>query len=139
MRVIGVTRDTKHYGMDEEMRQGIFQPLAQRPISYNTVVIKTSLDPLSLLPQIRELTRALDPDVPIIEPRTMGQIVDVSLWPRRMVAWLFSGFAAMGAEMGELRIIFRGKGVHPTWPARLFPGPARSWRCTSALRRDGPT
>lgn len=95
MTVVGVTKDTKHYGLDEEMRQGIFQPMAQTPISGATVVIKTSLDPLGLVPQIRQLTRDADPDVPVVMPRTMQEILDQSLWPRKIVAWLFGGFAAM--------------------------------------------
>jgi predicted permease len=95
MTVVGVTRDTKHYGPDEEMRQGIFQPFAQDPLSSATIVIKTSLDPLSLVPQIRQLTLEADPDVPIVLPRTMGQIMDQALWPRRIVAWLFGGFAGL--------------------------------------------
>ena len=32
MTVVGVTEDTKHYGLDQEMRQGIFQPLSQVPL-----------------------------------------------------------------------------------------------------------
>ncbi len=95
MTVVGVTEDTKHYGLDEEMRQGIFQPLAQVPISGTTIVIKTSLDPLGLVPQVRQLTRDADPDVPVVLPRTMQQILDESLWPRKIVAWLFGGFAVM--------------------------------------------
>jgi ABC-type antimicrobial peptide transport system permease subunit len=59
------------------------------------VVLRTSLDPLSLVPQIRELTRTLDADLPIIEPRTMGQVLEQSLWGRRIVAWLFGAFAVL--------------------------------------------
>ena len=95
MTVVGITQDTKHYGLDEEMRQGIFQPLAQVPISSSTVVIKTSLDPLSLVSQIRQLTLEADPDVPVVMPQTMQRIMDQSLWPRKIVAWLFGGFAVM--------------------------------------------
>ena len=95
MTVVGVTRDTKHYGPDEEMRQGIFQPFAQVPLSSGAIVIKTSLDPLSLVPQVRQLTLEADPDVPIVLPRTMEQVMDQALWPRRIVAWLFGGFAAL--------------------------------------------
>ena len=31
MTVVGVTRDVKHYGVDERMRPGVYQPLVQRP------------------------------------------------------------------------------------------------------------
>jgi predicted permease len=95
MTVVGVTEDTKHYGLDEEMRQGIFQPLAQVPISFNTVVVRTSLDPLGLVPQIRQITRDADPDIPVVAPRTMQQILNESVWGRKIVAWLFGGFATM--------------------------------------------
>jgi predicted permease len=95
MTVVGVTRDTKHYGLDEEMRQGIFQPLAQLPIPYNTVVVKAAVEPLSLVPQVRAMLRDAAPDVPLVEPRTMARVLDRSLWQRRIVAWLFGAFAGM--------------------------------------------
>jgi len=95
MTVVGVTEDTKHYGLDQEMRQGIFQPFAQVPLSYATIVIRTSLDPVGLVPQIRRLTLDTDPDVPVVMPRTMQQILDQSVWGRKIMAWLFGGFAAM--------------------------------------------
>ncbi len=95
MTVVGVIEDTKHYGLDEETRQGIFQPLAQQALSGAAVVIRTSLDPVSLIPQIRRLTRDADPDVAVLTPRTMREILDESLWGRKIVAWLFGGFAVM--------------------------------------------
>ncbi|MBT8395613.1 MAG: ABC transporter permease [Gemmatimonadetes bacterium] len=95
MTVVGVTEDTKHYGLDEDMRQGIFQPLPQVSTSWTAIVFRTSLDPLALVPQIRQLTRDADPDVPVVLPRTMQEILDQSLWPRKIVAWLFGGFALM--------------------------------------------
>jgi predicted permease len=95
MNVVGVIADTKHYGLDEEMRQGIFQPLAQEVLSGASVVIRTPLDPVSLVPQVRRLTRDADPDVAVLMPRTMGDILDESLWGRKIVAWLFGGFATM--------------------------------------------
>jgi putative ABC transport system permease protein len=95
MTVVGVTEDTRHYGLDEEMRQGIFQPLAQEPLSAASVVVRTSLEPVSLVPQVRRLTRDVDPDVAVIMPQTMVEILDQSLWGRKIVAWLFGGFAVM--------------------------------------------
>jgi predicted permease len=95
LTVVGVTRDTKHYGLDEEMRQGLFQPLARVPIPFNTVVVKAAVDPLTLVPQVRELLQAADSDVPLIEPRTMVRVLDRSLWQRRIAAWLFGAFAGL--------------------------------------------
>jgi predicted permease len=95
MTVVGVIEDTKHYGLDEEMRQGIFQPLAQEALSGASIVIRTTLDPVSLVPQIRRLTGEADPDVAVLTPRTMREILDESLWGRKIVAWLFGGFATM--------------------------------------------
>jgi predicted permease len=95
MTVVGVTEDTKHYGLDEEMRQGVFQPMAQEALSWGSVVVRTSLDPVSLVPQIRQITTDIDPDVAIVQPQTMRQILDQSLWGRKIVAWLFGGFGAM--------------------------------------------
>jgi putative ABC transport system permease protein len=95
MTVVGVSRDTRHYGLDEEMRQGIFQPLAQVPLRSATFVVRSAVDPAGLVPQVRSLLEQLDPDVPLVEPETMGRILERSLWERRIVAWLFSVFAGL--------------------------------------------
>jgi putative ABC transport system permease protein len=95
MTVIGVTRDEKHYGLDEEMRPGIFVPLRQRPRQSMAIVLRSPVDPRPLTAPVRELLRKMDPDLPMFEVTTMTEKLQSSLWVRRSYSWLFGVFAGV--------------------------------------------
>jgi predicted permease len=93
--VIGVGKDVKHYGQDEEMRPGIYAPLAYEPLRSGAFVIRTPLDPVSLVPQARRALRELDAALPIYDVTTMSERVSESLWGRRAASWLFAVFSGL--------------------------------------------
>jgi predicted permease len=95
MQVVGLTRDTRHYGLDQEMRPGVFVPYPQNSSPSMTVVLRSSKDPTALAAPAREVVRSLDPELPLFEVRTMSDRLDRSLWTRRAYSWLFAAFAAV--------------------------------------------
>ncbi len=101
MRVVGVTRDVKHYGLDEEMRPGIYVPLAQQRWPYRSMVmiLRTSMDPLSLVAPARRVVQEMDPDLPVFDVTTLADQVAESQWTRRASSWLFSVFSALALAL----------------------------------------
>lgn len=97
--VIGVTRDVKHYGLDTPMRPGVYRPHRQLSIANMSVVIRSSVDPLSLVSSVRRLVRARDPELPVDNVTTMSEELDESLWARRAASWLAAVFAAVALIM----------------------------------------
>jgi ABC-type antimicrobial peptide transport system permease subunit len=103
--VIGLLRDEKHYGLDQEMKPGVFHPYAPtistvdrndaRALRYMTIVVRTFIDPKALAGSAREIVRQLDPGVPMYAINTMTEKLDQSLWARRANSWLFGAFAAI--------------------------------------------
>jgi putative ABC transport system permease protein len=93
IEVVGLTRDEKHYGLEQEMKPGVFLPLPQIPVNWMNIVLRGSLDPQMLIPPAREILRDLDADIPMYEVRTMTERLDDSLWARRAYSWLFAAFA----------------------------------------------
>jgi len=111
MTVVGVTRDVKHYGLEEEMRPGVYIPLAQYPIDSPIFVVRTSLDPTSLVAPARRALQELDPNLPIYDVQTMSDRMAASQWVRRASSWLlavFSGLALMLAVGGIYGVISYG-------------------------------
>ncbi len=111
MTVIGVARDTKHYGLDTEMRPGVYQPHEQFNISSMALVVRTSVDPLSLASSVRQIVRTRDAELPVDNVTTMSQALDESLWARRAAAWLaaiFSSIALLMAVGGIYGVISYG-------------------------------
>jgi predicted permease len=93
LTVIGVTRDVKHYGLDTEMRQGVYWPLPAVVGSASTIVIRTVVPPLSLVEPARRILRDTDPSLPMAEVTTMSGELEESLWVRRGASTLSAAFA----------------------------------------------
>lgn len=99
MRVVGVTKDVKHYGFEQEMRPGVYIPYTWNADGTMYGVVRTLGDPLSLVDSIREIVRSMDPGIPIFGIKTMSQRVDTSILLRLIYSWLFGVFAAVAGIM----------------------------------------
>ena len=95
MQIVGVTRDTKHYGLEPEMKPGAFLPFGASPDRQMSIVLRTAVEPNSLVAPARAVIRQLDPDLPMYDIRTMSERLERSEWVRRAYSWLFGAFAAV--------------------------------------------
>lgn len=115
LTVVGVTRDTKHYGLDRPMKPGVFVPYRQLMQQHMTVVVHTDGDPLVLAAPIRQIVRQAIPDVPVSAIQTMQDRLHQSLWLRRLYSSLISIFAgvalimAMGGLYGVFSYVTNGR------------------------------
>ncbi len=69
-----------------------------------TLMVKTSLDPESLAPQVRARVQAIDPERPTTNVRTMTQWVAQSLDGRRTPAQLLAVFGAVAVALSAIGI-----------------------------------
>ena len=102
--VIGVVGHTKHEGLDAENRIQLYLPLRQRGMPFLMLAVRTTGDPMAVLPAVREAIWAVDRDVPISQVRTMEQLVETSLGQRRLSTLLLSLFAAIALSMASIGI-----------------------------------
>jgi predicted permease len=68
------------------------------------LVLKTGLDPQSLVPQVRAAIRAIDPEQPIADVRTMDQWLSRSLQNRRTNMMLLTVFGAVALVLSAIGI-----------------------------------
>jgi putative ABC transport system permease protein len=104
-QVIGLLRDEKHYGIDQEMKPSVFHPYATtiarvdrndaRALQPMNIVMRGFTDPKVLVGPAREIVRQLDSDVPMYAVLTMTEQLDRSLWSRRAGSWVLGVFAAV--------------------------------------------
>lgn len=99
MRVIGITRDIKYFGLDQAMGPALYLPCGPNPPHSMTALVHTAGDPLALVPVIRETLRSVDPSLSIHGVRTMRDRVHASLWFRRTYSWLVGVFAVVAMVM----------------------------------------
>ena len=95
MEIVGVARDTLHYGLEQPMKPAVFTAYEANPNASLTLVVRTLRDPNWLVSSAREAVRQMDPDLPMFDIRTMSERLERSEWVRRAYSWLFGSFAAV--------------------------------------------
>jgi hypothetical protein len=86
MTIVGVTPDVSHYGLDQETRPGIYEPMRQLPMNFLRAALRTTGDPMEITAHARRVTAGIDPVLPLYETETMAALVDESLWTRTATA-----------------------------------------------------
>jgi predicted permease len=102
--VIGVVAHVRNYGVALDSREELYMNHAQRPFLAMRLIVRAERDPLSLVPDIRRIVAALDPDVPADDPRTMADIVGRTLGTARLTAVIGSGFAGLAVLLAAIGI-----------------------------------
>lgn len=105
LTVVGLVGDLKLLGQDDRSgTMDIFYPLQRgRAGSYMALVIRSTGEPLALIPELRGLVRALDADLPIYELTTAtGALAEANDKPRffLLLMSLFAGMSLMLALVG---------------------------------------
>ncbi|HEY5060758.1 MAG TPA: FtsX-like permease family protein, partial [Gemmatimonadaceae bacterium] len=95
-RVIGVTGNVKHRGLDAVTTLQWYAPPRQWLFADNNeiVIVRTSVDPASIAPAVRRAIASVDPTAPVIRVASMDQVIAKSTAQRRLALALFSAFAA---------------------------------------------
>jgi predicted permease len=99
MRVVGLVEDVRHYGLEKPMRPGMYMPVAQYTFETLAVAIRTTGDPSAFVSTARAAIRALDPELPLYQVRTMHEALGRSLAQRTLYSWLLGMFAAIALVM----------------------------------------
>jgi putative ABC transport system permease protein len=91
--IIGVVRDVKDRRIDAPPQPTVYVPHAQYAADTMTFVLKTDLEPTSLLATVSARLKAFDAEMAIAEARTLDASVDRALAPSRFRALLLGLFA----------------------------------------------
>jgi len=68
------------------------------------LLVRTDVEPLSVMPAIREAVRAMDPDQPIYRVQTVSDVLVRSTAPRRIAAGVLSILAAFALTLAVVGI-----------------------------------
>ncbi|HEY2898064.1 MAG TPA: ABC transporter permease [Gemmatimonadaceae bacterium] len=108
--VIGVVRDVEHNGLTSitdptfyAVHSQFHQSAQFTPRTMN-LVVRTSGDPLVLVPAVRAQVHALDPEIPVAHVRTMDDIVRSSIAKQRFSMLLLGAFGALALLLAMVGI-----------------------------------
>ncbi len=86
------------------LKERLYYPVAQQARPSMGLVLKTGLDPTSLVAQVRAAVQSIDPEQPIAQVRTMDQWVARSLEGRRTPMMLLGIFGAVALVLSAIGI-----------------------------------
>ena len=108
--VVGIVADVRHNGIVDTVKEKFYVPHRQwhksvgNPIRSMTLVVKTEHDPATLTAAIRQRIRALDPNLPVADVRTMTDVVGATMSTPRFTGVLLGTFAVLALLLSAVGI-----------------------------------
>ena len=102
--VVGLVQDVKQYGLDKEAPTAMYEPLAQFPTTAVTLVVRSAVEPATMIATIRREILGLDKDQAVFNIETMEQLVSDSMALRRFSMFLLGVFAALALLLAAVGI-----------------------------------
>jgi putative ABC transport system permease protein len=97
--VIGVVGDAKQYRLEEEAQPQMYDAYSQSPGIFATVVIRTTVEPMTLAEPVRQAVWKVDGDQPMWKVRTLESLIDRSTADKRFLMVLMGVFAALALAL----------------------------------------
>ena len=99
--VVGVVSEVKYAGLDQPDQGTVYWLLGS---GVRNVIMRTAVDPHTLVPSVRQIVRALDPTLPVSSLFTIDELVARSLQTPRSLSLLVGGFAAIALVLSVIGI-----------------------------------
>ena len=104
VEIVGVVGDIKMSTLDAETRPAIYIPHSQLTLGLMTLVVKTQMDPMSLVSGVRSAVSGIDATLPLADVRTMPDVVDATLAQPRAISVLLTAFALMALALAGIGV-----------------------------------
>ncbi len=69
VEIVGVAQTIKYLSTFDKPMDFVYMPLAQHPIARMVLLLRSSGDPLQLVPSVKEIVRTLDANMPMMQTR----------------------------------------------------------------------
>jgi predicted permease len=105
LTIIGVVGTINSIDLGQPVtKERVYRPVMQQPVRSMALVLKTAVDPITLVPQVRAAVQSIDPEQPIADVRTMEQWVFRSLEGRRSPMLLLALFGLVALILSAIGI-----------------------------------
>ena len=100
--IVGVAGDVKTRGLEGDDSLVFYTPYPQFTWPNVVITVRTTGDPGRLRNTAQSQIHQVDPDLPVIAPRTLDELVDSYLTQRRQTMFLVGGFAVLTLVLAML-------------------------------------
>src|SRR5437764_13234215 len=103
-QVVGVVADVRSTSLNAPPDADYFLPTLQRPEAFTNILVKTNVSPAAMLPVVREALRAVDPDLPLLQPQTLNARIAQTIADRKLALTLLAGFGVLALVLASLGV-----------------------------------
>jgi putative ABC transport system permease protein len=102
--IVGIVGDVKHYGLDRDTPPETYEPYMQQPLSFMSLVVRTSAEPTGLSAAIRSEVLSIDKEQPVSSIKPLTDLVSASMAQQRFAMLLLGVFAAVAMLLAVIGI-----------------------------------
>jgi predicted permease len=103
MEIVAVIQDAKYSDVKREVVAQFFTPYRQEAdLGFGYFYLRTSLPPEQLLTAVPGVVKALDPNLPVEELKTMERQIQENVFMDRMISVLSTGFALLATLLAAI-------------------------------------
>jgi len=108
--IVGIVGNVRHNGLTDPVKEKFYIPHTQwhkstgNAVRGMNLVIKSTSSPSALTSPVRDAIRALDPNLPIADVRTMEEVVSATLSTPRFTGVLLGMFALLAVVLSAIGI-----------------------------------
>jgi predicted permease len=103
-RIVGVVADVRSTSLSTPPEPDYFLPALQRPERFTNILVRSNLAPAAMAPLVREALRAVDPELPLLQPQALTEGIAQTVANRKLALVLLGGFAALGLLLASLGV-----------------------------------
>jgi predicted permease len=102
--IVGIVRDSKYRNLREQPRMVMYRPIAQSYESAGSLIVRSSIGPEHAVAALREQLRAVDPQMPVYNIRTLREHIGNSVYLDRLKALLLSLFGLLALVLSAVGV-----------------------------------
>jgi predicted permease len=103
-QIVGVVADVRGETLNAPPEADYFLPALQRPEGFTNVVVSSTLPPAAMAPLVRDALRAIDPDLPLLQPQALSTRIAQTVANRKLALVLLAGFAGLALVLASLGV-----------------------------------
>jgi len=102
--IVGVVGNIADSGLDSAPEPALFVPFPQGPNSFISYVVRAQGNPADAINSMRAVLRDVDPQLVVLQPQSMQQIIDQSpsVFLRRYPSYLIGSFAGLALLLATI-------------------------------------
>jgi predicted permease len=103
-QIVGVVADIRGENLNTPPEADYFLPTLQRPEAFTNIMVKTNAPPATMASVVREALKAVDPDLPLLQPNALTVRIAQTVADRKLALVLLGSFAGLALLLASLGV-----------------------------------